>query len=79
MARATLNLDPDVLDGLKRLQSREKKPLGRLASDLIAESLERRGAAKRSPGQFRWHAGPLEALVDLSDKEAVYEKLDNKA
>jgi hypothetical protein len=78
MARTTLDLDQEVLDSLKRLQTREHKPLGRLASDLIAEALARRGAAKkpRPKGTFQWNSGPLHALVDLTDKDAVYKKLD---
>lgn len=75
MARTTLDLDPKVLDELKRLQARENKPLGRLASDLLAEALAQRSSIT-APAEFRWNSRPLEARVDLSDKEGLYAKLD---
>ena len=78
MARTTLDLDPQVLEGLKRLQVREKKPMGRLASDLLAEALARHGSSRQSPQPLRWNSGDLEARVDLGDKEAIYEKLDRE-
>ena len=76
MARMTLDLDPQVLETLRQLQSREGKPIGRLASDLLAEALARHGTPNRSPQPFRWSSGDLEARVDLADKEALYAKLD---
>jgi hypothetical protein len=79
MARMTLDLDPQVLETLKRLQSRERKPIGRLASDLLAEALARHGSFDRTPQPFRWNSGDLEARVDLADKEAIYAKLDRES
>jgi hypothetical protein len=78
MARTTLNLDPEVLDSLKRLQTREKKSLGRLASDLLAEAIAQRSPSKRKPEPFRWNSRSMEARVDLSDKDAIYAKLDSE-
>lgn len=75
----TLNLDPQVLESLRRLQVREKKPMGRLASELLAEAIARHGASDRARQLFRWHSGDLEARVDLADKEAIYEKLDGES
>ncbi|HSS52366.1 MAG TPA: hypothetical protein VLX28_25770 [Thermoanaerobaculia bacterium] len=78
MARMTLDLDPQVLETLRQLQSREKKPIGRLASDLLAEALARHGSSTRAPQPFRWRSGDLEARMDLTDKEALYAKLDRE-
>jgi hypothetical protein len=76
MPRTTLNLDAPILRDLKRLQKREGKPLGRLVSDLLAQAL-RHDRTDEQPGPaFRWHAQPLGARVDLSDKDALRALLD---
>ena len=41
MARTTLDIDESVLRDLKRLQRKQGKSLGRLVSDLLAETLGR--------------------------------------
>jgi hypothetical protein len=76
MPRTTLNLDAPILRDLKRLQKREHKSLGRLVSDLLAQSL-RRAQSDVPPGPvFRWHSQPLGPRVDLGDKEAMRALLD---
>lgn len=69
MARTTLDLDPSVLAELKRRGRREGKSLGRLASELLAERLDR--DALPAPQAFNWDARPMSAKVDLDDPEAV--------
>jgi hypothetical protein len=78
--RTTLDIDNTTLQALKDLQKIESKPLGRLASDLIAEALHGRSRAapkKRLP--FVWHTKSMQARVDLSDKAAVLDALDKPA
>jgi len=78
MPRTTLNLDAPILRDLKRLQKRERKPLGRLVSDLLAQAL-RRAQSDDPPGPaFRWHSQPLGSRVDLGDKEAIRARLDGE-
>ena len=78
MPRTTLNLDAPILRDLKRLQKRERKPLGRLVSDLLAQAL-RRAQSDEPPGPaFRWHSQPLGSRVDLGDKEAIRALLDGE-
>lgn len=69
MARTTIDIDPSVLAELKRRQRREGKTLGRLVSELLAESLDR--DAPPPPQPFAWIAKPMTAKVDLDDSEAV--------
>jgi len=69
--RTTIDIDGPVLEDLKRLQEREGKSLGRMASDLLAEAISRYGNRKKKPEPFRWISRPMKARVDLSDKEAV--------
>lgn len=78
MPRTTLNLDAPILKDLKRLQKRERKPLGRLVSDLLAQALGRVSGRDREDEAFEWISRPLGARVDLGDKEALRALLDRE-
>lgn len=79
MARTTVDIDAHILRDLKRLQKREGKSLGRLVSDLLAEALARRRAAKSQRPPFSWISHPMHARVDLADKEALHAALEGQA
>ena len=49
--------------------------MGSIVSELLAEALARRHTSRPRPS-FRWTSREMKALVDLSDKEAVYAALD---
>ena len=49
--------------------------MGAVVSELLADALARRRAARGRPA-FRWTSRPMKALVDISDKDAVYSVLD---
>lgn len=73
-----MNIDDPVLEDLRALQRRDKKPLGQLVSELLVIGLRER----RSPGAtrqpFSWTTSPMGARVDLDDKEAVRDVLDER-
>ena len=74
--RTTIDIDDPILRDLKRLQKREGKSLGRLVSDLLAQSL---AASKRAPAPapaFRWASRPMAARVPLHDKQVVLDAMD---
>ena len=76
MARTTLNIDNTVLRDLKRLQRKEGKPLGRLASDLLAWAMgELRNRRPEKP-EFRWASRAMGVRIDLSDKDTLWPVLD---
>ena len=75
MARTTLDIDLPILKELKRLQKEQGRSLGKIVSQLLAEALSRRKTVS-APPRLRWVSRPMHALVDLSDKEAVYAALD---
>ena len=77
--RTTINIDDPIMKELKRLQRRERKSLGRLVSDLLAHSLA--SSRHRTPGdpQFEWIAKSMGARVDLVDKHAVLDAMDERA
>jgi hypothetical protein len=74
--RTTVDIDEPVLKELKRLTRREGKALGRVVSDLLAESLGRRRAESPPAPAFDWTSRPMAARVDLADKDAVQAALD---
>jgi len=74
--RTTVDLDLPILRELKRLQKVERKSLGRLVSDLLAQALAARRARGASRPAFRWVSRPMNARIDLADKEALHAALD---
>lgn len=80
MTRTTIDLDPSVLEELRRRGRREGKSMGRLASELLvaAISSDERQVERRSA--FKWRTASLgRTRVDLDDKEAVRALLDRSA
>jgi hypothetical protein len=76
--RTTIDIDDPILKDLKRLQRREGKSLGRLVSDLLAQALaaQQRSAQPAAP-VFKWIARPMRARVDLNDKHALFDAMDD--
>jgi len=74
-----VDIDDPVLQELKRMQRREKKSLGRLISNLLAEALAgRRAGVVAEEVPFEWVSRPMGARVDLTDKEALHNLLDGE-
>lgn len=72
MPRTTLNIDASVLRDLKRRSRDQRKPVGQVASELLAGALRRESMDAAPPPPFvmpTFNGGP--PLVDLDDKEAV--------
>jgi hypothetical protein len=75
MPRTTLDLDASVLSELRRRGQQEGKSMGQIASELLAKGLAE-GADREVPA-LQWISADLgESLVDLEDKDAVWEALD---
>lgn len=75
MPRTTVDIDGPVLREVRGLQRREGRSLGKVISELLAEALVERKKRRPAP-HFEWISRPMGALVDLSDKEALYAALD---
>lgn len=76
MPRTTLNLDPSVLDELKERARREGRPLGEVASLLLAQALKTKPSKKKP---FAWKAEHMGTpRIDLSDWGKVWEFLDRE-
>ena len=79
MARTTLDLDPTIIRELRQRGRRERKSMGRVASELLAAVLAEPETA-RTPAPFEWVSRDLgEPRVDLEDKEAVRAILDRRS
>lgn len=79
MPRTTVNIEAPVFRELKRLQKRERKPLGQLISELLARALHEGRGAPVAKRPFVWNTQPMGARVDLADKDAVQAILDRDA
>jgi hypothetical protein len=76
--RTTLDIDDPILKDLKRLQRRQGKSLGRVVSDLLAQALAaQREATVAPPPAFKWIARSMHARVDLADKSALLDAMDD--
>jgi hypothetical protein len=75
--RTTVDIDDPILSEIRKMQIREGKPMGRLISDLLAQSL---AAAKRSTAEpapaFQWVSKNMRARIDLADKHALLDAMD---
>jgi len=77
MPRTTLDIDATVLADLRRRAASERKSMGQIASELLADGLGE--AASTKPRPLHWAAkemGPFK--IDLEDKEAVWNLLDRE-
>jgi hypothetical protein len=72
--RTTLDLDPAVLAELKRRRVASGKPIGVIASEVLATAFANEPAARPD---FVWRTGALELRVDIDDKDALWRALDD--
>ena len=73
--RTTVDIDAPILREVKTIHEREGRSMGAVISELLADALARRRGTPGRPA-FRWISRPMNARVDLADKDAVYAALD---
>jgi hypothetical protein len=73
--RTTVDIDDPILREVKAIHEREGRSMGAVVSELLADALARRRSSPRRPA-FRWISRPMNARVNLADKDAVYAALD---
>ena len=76
--RTTLDLEEPILEELKFLQQEEGGSLGSLASRLLADALTARKKKNSKETAFHWNSQSMDALVDITDKDALYRILDRE-
>ena len=76
--RTTIDIDDPILKEVKRLSRRTGHSLGRLVSDLLARSLAETHHEDTESRTFRWTAKAMGARIDLGDKHALLDALDER-
>lgn len=76
--RTTVDIDDPILNDLKKLRKVERKSLGRLVSDLLAQALQERKSPRKKPKPLGWVSKGMGARVDLNDKEALYTAMERE-
>lgn len=75
MTRTTINIDPPVLEELMAIQKAEGASLGAVTSRLLAEAIARRRKPPRAT-RLDWVSKPMGCRIDLADKEALHQALE---
>jgi hypothetical protein len=65
-----------VLGQLKRRQHKERKPLSELVNQLLARALAETESAEEAARPLRWTSRAMRARIDLEDKDALLQALD---
>ena len=76
--RTTLDIDAPILADLKRLGQARHMPMGRLASEMLGRALRERTAHPKKKVEFTWIDRPMNAKVDIADREAMYDAMDGE-
>ena len=77
--RTTLDIEKPILDEIKALQRKEKRTIGEIVSTLLADALRnRKDGHDPMKTEFRWFSKPMQAKVDISDKEALHDAMESK-
>ena len=76
--RTTVDIDDPVLKDLKKIQQKEGRSLGRLISDLLAQALGERKAAKGTIRAPQWISKTMGARIGLADHEALYAAMEQE-
>ena len=74
--RTTVDIDDPILRQVKAIHEKSGRSLGAVVSELLADAIARRRSSHTRPA-FRWNAHPMKALIDLADKDALYNALDS--
>jgi len=74
--RTTIDIDAPILAELKRVQKREGKSMGKLVSELLALALRSRRDSPEAVDSFKWIVRDMGARIDLRDRDALEEALD---
>ena len=76
MPRTTVNIDASVLGQLRRRQHQERKRLSELVNQLLARALAETETTGHAAPPFRWTSRAMGARIDLEDKDALQQALD---
>lgn len=75
--RTTLDIDPIILEELRRRRAEEGRSLGDLVSELLSQALTA-DRERRSGEPLDWRTSSMNARMDLEDDEAVRNALERQ-
>lgn len=73
-----MDIESLVLKELRLLGKRDGRPLGLLASRMLAEAMAGKNLHGKTTVKFHWVSRPMRSRVDLADKDALFAILDEK-
>jgi hypothetical protein len=77
MKRTTVLIDPPILEELRQIADKEEKPLRKLINDFLAQGIRNKKKGKSTkPPRLKWHSQRMAPRVDYTDKEELYQALD---
>ena len=78
--RTTLDLDDDLLASARRRAAKQGKTLTAFVEEALAAALAP-APERGKPFRLRWkpHRGRLLPGVDLTDRDALYDRMDGRA
>jgi len=77
--RTTISIDLPLLKKIRLIGHREHKTLTRIIQELLALGVSLRTQRVAMPSPFRlWHPQKMSALIDITDKDAMYKVLDQR-
>ncbi len=78
--RTTIDIEMPILEKLRERQKAEKRPIGQIASSLLAQAFKEEEKQRQTDGEptLDWTTASMGARVDLADKDALYRALDGR-
>ena len=79
MRRTTVAIDPPILDELRKVADKEQKPLRKLINEFLAQGLRNMKEGKNvRHHRLKWYSQHMAPRIDYSDKDALYQVLDEE-
>lgn len=76
--KTTLNLDERLMRDAKRLAAERGVTLTSLIEEALRQAVEEPMVRSRSPLRIPTVAGTAEPDVDIADRDALYERMENR-
>lgn len=73
--KITFDIDAPIPADLKRLGRAQHISMGRLGSELLGRALREAAPRHAANAKFTWVDKPMNAKVDLADRDALYEAI----
>ena len=78
--RTTLNLDDELMREVKRRAAETGENITRIIEKALRENFRREQSLKQKPFRLKWVTvrGRIQPGVDLTDRDALYERMEDR-